>query len=154
MGAALAEENPFNYQGDHKIDTAKLNNNENSTYPYVQKYAEEHHISPTLLMAVIKQESGFNSNAIGDSGLAIGYMQIHWDAGYDAGYRSARGGYTEDQKKMYAKEDWPTDGLNPDTNIKYGSGYLKIVYDQWKDSSVYSDPVKNAILAYNKGRTH
>jgi len=153
MGVALADEDIFSYQGDYQIDTAKLNGDENAAYPYVQKYAEERHISPALLMAMVKQESGFNPNAIGDGGLAIGYMQVHWDAAYDAGYRSARGGSTEDQKKLYAKEDWPTDGLNPDTNMKYGSGYLKIVYDQWKDSSVYNDPVKNAISAFNKGRT-
>ena len=154
IGVALAEEDIFSYRDDYKIDTAKLSDDENAAYPYVQKYAEERHISPALLMAMAKQESGFDPNAIGDGGLAIGYMQIHWDAAYDAGYRSARGGATEDQKKLYAKEDWPTDGLNPDTNIKCGSGYLKIVYDQWKDSSVYNDPVKNAISAYNKGRTH
>ena len=153
IGIALAEEDIFSYQGDYKIDTAKLSADENAAYPYVQKYAEERHISPALLMAIVKQESGFNPNAIGDGGLAIGYVQVHWDAAYDAGYRSARGGSTEDLKKLYAKEDWPTDGLNPDTNIKYGSGYLKIVYDQWKDSAVYNDPVKNAISAYNKGRT-
>jgi len=153
IGIALAEEDIFGYQGDYKIDTAKLSDKENTAYPYIQKYAEERHISPALLMAMVKQESGFNPNAIGDGGLAIGYMQVHWDAAYDAGYRSVRSGSTEDQKKLYAKEDWPTDGLNPDTNIKYGSGYLKIVYDQWKDSSIYNDPVKNAISAYNKGRT-
>ena len=117
-GVSLAEENLFGYQGDHKIDTAKLGVNGNAAYPHVQKYAEERHISPALLMAMIRQESGINPNAIGDGGLAIGYMQIHWDAAYDAGYRSARGGDTEDLKKLYAKEDWPTDGLNPDTNIK------------------------------------
>jgi|LGVF01.1.fsa_nt_gb cell wall-associated NlpC family hydrolase len=154
IGVALAEEDIFSYRDDYKIDTAKLSDDENAAYPYVQKYAEERHISPALLMAMAKQESGFDPNAVGDGGLAIGYMQIHWDAAYDAGYRSARGGATEDQKKLYAKEDWPTDGSNPDTNIKYGSGYLKIVYDQWKDSSVYNDPVKNAISAYNKGQTH
>ena len=153
MGVALAEEDIFSYQGDYQIDTAKLSADENTAYPYVQKYAEEHQISPALLMAMVKQESGFNPNAIGDGGLAIGYMQVHWDAAYDAGFRSARGGATEAQKKLYAKEDWPTDGLNPDTNIKYGSGYLKIIYEQWKDSSVYNDLVKNAISAYNKGRT-
>ena len=154
MGVALAEEDIFSYQGDYQIDMAKLIGNENAAYHHVQKYAEERRISPALLMAMVTQESRFDPNAIGDGGLAIGYMQVHWDAAYDAGYRSARGGATEDQKKLYAKEDWPTDGLNPDTNINYGSGYLKIAYDQWKDSSVYNNPVKNAISAYNKGRTH
>ena len=78
IGVALAEEDIFSYRDDYKIDTAKLSDDENAAYPYVQKYAEERHISPALLMAIVKQESGFNPNAIGDGGLAIGYMQVHW----------------------------------------------------------------------------
>ena len=147
-------EDPFNYQGQYIIDQAKLSGEENETLPYVQKYAQEQGISPALLMAIIKQESNFSPNAIGDSGLAIGYMQLHWDAAYDAGYRSARGGNTEEEKKAYAREDWPICGLDPFTNIKYGCGYLRICYNKHKDSSVYNDPLKNAISAYNLGWPH
>jgi len=154
LGGETEEEDPFNYQGKCVIDETKLNPDEKKALPHVQKYAKEQKVSPALLMAIIKKESSFNPNAIGDGGLAIGYMQLHWDAAYDAGYRSARGGATEDEKKTYAREDWPTDGLDPDTNIKYGCGYLKIVYNQWGSSSVYDDSLKNAISAYNLGRTH
>ena len=152
--SGTVEEDPFNYQGECVINETELNGAEKNALSHVQKYAKEQKVSPALLMAIIKKEdSSFDPNAIGDGGLAIGYMQLHWDAAYDAGYRSARGGATEDEKKTYAREDWPTDGLDPDTNIKYGCSYLKIVYNQWGSSSVYGDSLKNAISAYNLGRT-
>ena len=147
--AESVAEDPFNYQGRYTIDETKLAAEEKSALPYVQKCAEEQRVSPALLMAMIKQESNFDPNAIGDAGLAIGYMQLHWDAAYDAGYRSTRGDSTD-----YAREDWPTDGLDPSANIKYGCAYLKICYDKHKDSSVYSDPLKNAVSAYNLGWPH
>lgn len=146
---SLLEVDPFNYQGTYVINTTELSSREKTALSFVQKYAIKYAISPALIMAIIKQESNFNPNLIGDGGLAIGYMQLHWDAAYDAGYRSARG-----DSKEYAKEDWPTDGLDPDTNIKYGCGYLKICYDKHKDSPVYSDPLKNTISAYNLGWPH
>jgi len=146
---SLLEVDPFNYQGTYVINTTELSSREKTALSFVQKYAIKYAISPALIMAITKQESNFNPKAIGDGGLAIGYMQLHWDAAYDAGYRSARG-----DSKEYAKEDWSTDGLDPDTNIKYGCGYLKICYDKHKDSPVYSDPLKNTISAYNLGWPH
>lgn len=142
-------EDPFDYQGKYVIDASKLTPAEKQALPYVQKYAYSYRISPALIMAIIKQESSFDPNAVGDGGLAIGYMQLHWDAAYDAGYRSGRGDSTD-----FAREDWPTDGLNPDTNTKFGCGYLKICYNKHKDSPVYGDPIKNAISAYNLGWPH
>ena len=139
-------DDPFNYKGKYVIDKDKLSTIEKKAYSFVQKYATEQRVSPALFMAIIKQESNFNPNAIGDGGLAIGYMQLHWDAAYDAGYRSARG-----DSKTYAEEDWPTDGLDPDTNIKYGSGYIKICYEKCGSRGVYGNPLKNAISAYNQG---
>jgi len=149
-------EEPFNYQGENIIDESKLNNYEKDALPYVQKYAEEEDVSPTLLMAIIKQESDFVTGAIGDNGLAIGYMQLHWDAAYDAGYRSKRDtfeSYSEESKNL-TREDWPTDGLDPDANVKYGCNYLKICYEKHKDSLIYDTPLKNTISAYNLGWPH
>jgi len=107
-------------------------------------------------MAIIKQESNFNPDVIGDAGLAIGYMQLHWDAAYDAGYRSKRDTFEDYsvESKNLASEDWPTDGLDPDANVKYGCSYLKICYDKHKDSLIYDTPLKNAISAYNLGWPH
>jgi hypothetical protein len=138
------------------IDETKLNDDEKKPFPLVKKYAEEQGVSPALLMAIIKQESSFDPNKAGDGGLAIGYMQVHWDAAYDAGYRSSRDtfeDYSEESKNL-AREDWPTDGFDTDTNIKYGCGYLKICYDKHKDSSVYNNPFKNAVSAYREGWPH
>ncbi len=149
-------EEPFYYQGEHVIDQSKLGNDEKTALPYVQKYAEEEGVSPALLMAIIKQESDCNPDAIGDAGLAIGYMQLHWDAAYDAGYRSKRDTFESysDESKNLAMQDWPTDGLDPDANVKYGCSYLKICYEKYKDSLIYDTPLKNAISAYNLGWPH
>jgi len=149
-------EDPFDYQGEYVIDHAELNGDENAALTHVQKYAQEQAVSPALLMALIKQESSFDPDVIGDGGLAIGYMQLHWDAAYDAGYRSNRDtseDYT-DKSKNLAREDWPIDGLDPDANVKYGCGYLKICYNKHKDSSIYDTPLKNAVSAYNLGWPH
>lgn len=149
---AVSEE-PFDYQGEHVIDETKLNSDEKTALRLVQKYAKEEAVSPALLMAIIKQESDFNADAIGDAGLAIGYMQLHWDAAYDAGYRSKRDtfeAYSEESKNL-AREDWPTDGLDLDANVKYGSSYFKICYDKHKDSLIYDTTLKNVISAYNFG---
>ncbi len=149
-------EEPFDYQGEYVIAESKLNNEEKNALPYVQKYAEEEDVSPALLMAIIKQESDFYPDAIGDAGLAIGYMQLHWDAAYDAGYRSKRDtfeSYSEESKSL-AMQDWPTDGLDPDANVKYGCNYLKICYEKYKDSLIYNTPLENAISAYQLGWPH
>jgi hypothetical protein len=152
---AISEE-PFDYQGEHVIDESKLDSDEKTALPYVQKYAEEENVSPALLMAIIKQESSFNPDAIGDAGLAIGYMQSHWDAAYDAGYRSKRDtfeSYSEESKGL-AMQGWPADGLDPDANVKYGCSYLKVCYEKHKDSLIYDTPLKDAISAYNLGWPH
>ncbi|MGA9097454.1 MAG: transglycosylase SLT domain-containing protein [Methanotrichaceae archaeon] len=143
-------EDPFNYHGEYKLDPTKLTADENTALSYVQRYANDYGISPYLLMAMINHESSFNSNSVGDNGLAIGYMQLHWDAAYDAGYRSPRGG-----TKELAEEDWPTDGLDPDVNLRYGCEYLEICYRKCSNSGVYAgDTLKNTISSYNQGWPH
>ena len=151
-------ENPFNYQADYKLNENELlaEEKKEEVLQNVMKYANTYKISAALIMAIIRQESDFNSGAIGDGGLAIGYMQLHWDAAYDAGYRSSRDtfeDYSEESKNL-AREDWPTDGLDPETNIKYGCGYLKVVYNKHGNSPIYDyNPLKNTISAYNLGIT-
>lgn len=143
-------EDPFGYQNEYKLDPTKLTADENSALPYVQECAKSYGISPALIMAIINHESTFNSNAVGDGGLAIGYMQLHWDAAYDAGYRSSRG-----ETKDLAKEDWPTDGLDPDANVRYGCEYLGICHRKCSNSDVYAgDTLKNTLSSYNQGWPH
>jgi soluble lytic murein transglycosylase-like protein len=146
---------PFDYQGECELDESQLANSEKEAIVHAQKYAEQFSISPALIMAIIRQESNFNPNTIGDNGLAIGYMQVHWDAAYDAGYRSSRDTFPDfsQESKDLAKEDWPVDGLDKDTNIQYGTGYIDICHNQYEDDPVYGDPLKSAISCYNLGRT-
>jgi parallel beta-helix repeat protein len=151
-------EDPFSFQGEYELNQTELRTEEKKedVLQNVTKYAKMYKISPALIMAIIRQESDFNAGAIGDGGLAIGYMQLHWDAAYDAGYRSSRDtfeDYSEESKNL-AREDWPTDGLDPETNIKYGCGYLKVVYNKHGNSPIYDyNPLKNTISAYNLGKT-
>jgi hypothetical protein len=146
---------PFDYQGECELDESQLDNSEKEAIMHAQKYAEQFSISPALIMAIIRQESNFNPDAIGDAGLSIGYMQVHWDAAYDAGYRSSRDIFPDlsQESKDLAEEDWPIDGLDKDTNIQYGTGYINICHDQYKDDPIYGDPLKNTISCYNLGRT-
>jgi Transglycosylase SLT domain len=146
---------PFDYQGECELNESQLDNAEKEAIVHVQKYAEQFSISPALIMAIIRQESNFDPNAIGDDGLSIGYMQVLWAAAYDVGYRSSRDEFPDlsQESKDLAKEDWPTDGLDKDTNVQYGTGYMNICYNQYKDDPVYGDPLKSTVSCYNLGRT-
>ena len=99
---------PFDYQGECELDASQLDNAEKEAIVHVQKYAEQFSISPALIMAIIRQESDFDPNAIGDAGLSIGYMQLHWAAAYDAGYRSSRDIFSDfsQESKDLAQVDW------------------------------------------------
>jgi len=135
-------EDPFNYQGEYVLDPTQLSEQEKAALPYVEKYAREYGISPALIMAIIQQESSFKSDIIGDDGNAIGYMQVWYIAAKQAGYPGT-------------EEEWKRDGLDSDTNIKYGSKYLKWCYNTYKNGGKiydYHDPLKNAISAYNAGQ--
>jgi hypothetical protein len=146
---------PFDYQGECELDESQLDNAEKEAVGHAQKYAEQFSISPALIMAIIRQESNFDPNAIGDDGISIGYMQLYWAAAYDAGYRSSRDTFPDlsQGSKDLAKEDWSTDGLDKDTNVQYGTGYINICYNQYKDDPVYGDPLKSTVSCYNLGRT-
>lgn len=146
---------PFDYQGECELDESQLTNAEKEAIVYAQKYAEQFNISPALIMAIIQQESSFNPDAIGDAGLAIGYMQLHWDAAYDAGYKSSRDTFPDlsQESKDLAREDWPLDGIDRDTNVRYGTGYIDICHNQYRNDPTYGDPLKNTISCYNLGRT-
>ena len=43
---------------------------------YIEETAESYGISPKLVKAIIKVESGGNANAVGDNGNSLGLMQI------------------------------------------------------------------------------
>jgi parallel beta-helix repeat protein len=149
-------EDPFNYQGNYELNQTELRAEEKKegVLQNVTKYAKKYKISPALIMAIIRQESDFNANAKGDywkgEYYSFGYMQVSYGAANDT-YKE----YTGDEDKG-TEEEWKNDGLDPETNIKYGVRYLRIQHGRIKDGcsgygDVYGDILKSTISAYNAG---
>ena len=109
---------------------------EKSAYPrgyseYVTIYAEKYGVPETLVYAVIRTESDFESGAVSGAG-AVGLMQL-----------------------MPSTFKWLTDDIlfehmevgmlyDPETNIRYGTFYLSYLYDRYADWDL-------VIAAYNGG---
>lgn len=100
---------------------------------YVEKYCKEYGIRESMVMAVINCESGFDPEAVSEKG-ATGLMQL-----------------TEPTflhiQKMLGEEDveYSVDAKDPETNIKYGTRYLKYLSEQFDSDSVA------VLAAYNAG---
>jgi len=97
---------------------------------YVMKYSREYNIPPEIILSVIKAESSFLSNAVSPEG-AIGLMQIMPATFADL---TKRTGENHEQGMLY----------NPGTNIKYGTFYLRYLYDMFGDWDL-------TFAAYNAG---
>ena len=109
---------------------------EKSAYPrgyseYVTIYAEKYGVPETLVYAVIRTESDFESGAVSGAG-AVGLMQL-----------------------MPSTFKWLTDDMlfehlesgmlyDPETNIRYGTYYLSLLYDRYGRWDL-------ALAAYNGG---
>lgn len=102
------------------------------TYPYqslIATYAALESIKdPHLIAALIKNESNFNPNSIGDSGLAIGLGQLHPAACTAVG---------ADWKQMQ----------DPEKNIKATCAYFALML------KICSNDIPWALAAYNQGPT-
>ena len=98
----------------------------------VRTHADENHIDPALLAAVIETESKFNADARSSAG-AVGLMQLT--------PTTARGiaEYTHGTKFRLS------DLTNPDINVRYGAWYLRRLLDKYKDERL-------ALAAYNAGQ--
>ncbi len=110
---------------------------EKQAYPreyaeYVEVYAEQYGVPETMIFAVIRTESGFDSGAVSHAG-AVGLMQM-----------------------MPETFEWLTNEMlfdhldagmlyDPETNIKYGTYYLSRLYDRYGDWEL-------ALAAYNGGQ--
>lgn len=98
----------------------------------VTKYSEEYLIPDYIIYSVIKCESSFEQDAVSVMG-AIGLMQI-----------------TPDTFEWLCKktgEDFSADKLyDPETNIKYGTYFLSMLYKEFGDWDT-------AHAAYNAGRS-
>lgn len=109
---------------------------EKRSYPreyteYVETYAEQYGVPETLIFAIIRTESSFDSGAVSSAG-AVGLMQM-----------------------MPATFAWLTDEIlfdhlesgmlyDPETNIKYGTYLLSRYYDRYGNWEL-------AFAAYNGG---
>ena len=99
----------------------------------VEKYADEYSVPKELILAVIRTESKFKSDAISSAG-AIGLMQITPET-----YRwlCQKNSDPEcDEKYLYT----------PETNIHYGVYYLDMLYSEFLSW-------ETALAAYNAGPT-
>jgi soluble lytic murein transglycosylase len=98
----------------------------------VRVHADENHIDPALLAAVIETESKFNANARSGAG-AVGLMQLTPSTA--EGIAQATGG-----SKFVV-----SDLTDPDINVRYGAWYLRHLLDR------YDGRERLALAAYNAG---
>jgi len=109
-----------------------------SEYPikyseYVEKYSREFGVDKYIVYAVMRSESSFREDSISSVG-AKGLMQVTDDTYFwlmdKAGDKSVKN---------------PNDLFIPEINIKYGTYFLKVLDDEFKD-------LKSSLGAYHAGR--
>lgn len=95
---------------------------------YIIRLCEQHHIDPAVVIAMIKRESNFQADAIGDGGDSEGLMQIQkkWHSG------------RMDRLSCHNL-------LDPMQNVKVGIDLLAELIDR------YDGDVGKALTAYNRG---
>ncbi|MCI1966810.1 MAG: lytic transglycosylase domain-containing protein [Oscillospiraceae bacterium] len=114
---------------------AGRNRLQKSLYPlryteYVEQYAEEYHLEPALVYAVIRSESNFDADAKSRSG-ALGLMQMMPDT-----FQWLQ----EKEDTSYSDEDL----FRPEVNIRYGCRFLSMMIEKYR-------VVRTALCAYNAG---
>lgn len=110
--------------------------------PAVDKYSKQYHVSPSLVMAVIRTESNFNPFAVSGAP-AYGLMQLVPTSGGREAY-----------KRVAGTDETPTTEylFDPDHSIELGTAYLGLLADtdfhaiSNQDSRDYC-----VIAAYNTG---
>ena len=95
-------------------------------------HAQNYHLDPALLAAVIYQESKFDANAKSDRG-AIGLMQLL--PATAKGIAERTGGAKFQVADLY----------DPEINVRYGAWYLRHLLDKYGDEQL-------ALAAYNAGQ--
>jgi soluble lytic murein transglycosylase len=99
----------------------------------VRTHARNYDLPPALLAAVIYSESKFDASARSDAG-AVGLMQLLPDTAQGIAVRTGGNGFV------------PSDLLDPEINVRYGSWYLRHLLDR------YDDDVPTALAAYHAGQ--
>jgi soluble lytic murein transglycosylase len=98
----------------------------------IHQYADTYRLDPNLVIAVIKTESDFHTDAVSPMD-ARGLMQILPDTAEWIAREL-------DEEDSYQIEDL----FEPDTNIRYGTFYLRYLLDHFRNTDL-------AIAAYNGG---
>jgi soluble lytic murein transglycosylase-like protein len=112
--------------------------------PLVAQYARQYRLPPELILAVIEQESAFNPQAQSHRN-AVGLMQLVPDEAGREAYR-----YTERRPGTPTLQELQ----DPQTNIRLGSAYLRLLLDRHFDDIESEDArVAVALAAYNWGPT-
>jgi soluble lytic murein transglycosylase-like protein len=98
---------------------------------YIFYLCDRYEVDPKIVIAMIRKESTYNSDCVGDNGAAIGLMQIQprWH-----------------QERMFKLG--VVDLYNPYQNVQAGIDYLAEMLD-WGDGSI-----TYALTAYNAGPTY
>lgn len=126
----------FNLVADHiKVRAKRFSS-------FVRKWAKKNKLKPELVMAIIRQESAFNPHAQSHIP-AFGLMQVVPKyAGRDV------------MKQAFGKDETPTKKtlLDPETNIFFGTRYLNMLEEKFKDLTSDKEKVQSLIVAsYNCG---
>ncbi len=119
------------FLGDHLLTVMEKGRYPREYADYVEVYARQYGVPETLVYAVIRTESSFDSGAVSSAG-AVGLMQM-----------------------MPETFVWLTDEIlfdhletgmlyDPETNIRYGTYYLSRLYDRFGNW-------ETALAAYNGG---
>ena len=98
---------------------------------YIERYSKEYELDKSLVAAIIYQESRYRPDAESRVG-ALGLMQIMPDTG-----RWISGKLGDEFKEETL--------LDPETNIRYGTWYLRYLLDRFHDNP------RSALAAYNAG---
>ena len=98
----------------------------------IRAYAEERHLDPTLVAAVIYAESRFDPNVVSDAG-AVGLMQVLPETGRFIARSTGGTGFVA------------ADLCDPDLNVRYGTWLLDYLRRR------YDGEVETALAAYHAG---
>lgn len=124
-----------------KLDSSALQKRINTVLPWVKEWTQKYGVDPSLVLAVIKQESAFNPRARSWVP-AFGLMQIvAFYAGKDVMNYLEKKNTAPSEETLY----------DPRANILFGTTYLKILNDQFSSIKNATNRQYIVICSYNWG---